>query len=944
MPDQEIRHPSYFLDIIPTLGCHAPCNRFQSTHAILPALSQVLPVNSLLALISLACSWATPEETAELPPAMLSRCVSCHGPAKQRGGLRLDSAAHILRGGDSGPAIAPTQIETSLLLRRVRSTGEDRMPPAGPPLSNSEIEALSLWIGSAKGKETSDERLGHWSFQPLKKAAPPARKDGAKFGNPIDSFVLYKLDQSGLTPSAPADRRTLLRRLYLDLTGLSPSPDELDSFAIDKDPQAYKKRVELLLASPRHAERWARHWLDTVRFAESNGFETNTNRPNAWPYRDWVIKSFWNDLPYDEFVMKQIAGDVLGAPEATGFLVGGPWDQVKSPDPVLTAQQRADELHDMVGTTGSAFMGLTLGCARCHNHKFDPISQVDYHAVTAAIAGTRHGEAAMPPTDTARPRLEALRQERTSLELSLVSLEARARPAVSHLANTDSFKAVPARYVRMTITRSSGAEPCIDEFEVFDVNGKNIAQGSAVTVSGTLAGFAIHQAKHLVDGVYGNDHSWISNQANAGSLMIDLGILATIKEVRWSRDRSGNARTFTDRVPEQYTIEVSTDSQKWQTVASSVDRLPRGRKPTVQQAGPPLTSAEIAVLEKINKQIQMITDEEKTLTGGARVYAGTFTDPGPLRRFNRGDPTQPQEVVTAGVIKALMGSTTIEMASMSEPQRRLALARWIASPNNPLTARVIVNRLWQHHFGEGLVSTSSDFGRNGAAPSHPELLDFLASQLIANKWSLRSIHSMIVTSATYQQSSDIRPEAMAKDAGNRLLWRYQPRRLEAEAIRDGILAVSGNLDLTMFGPGFDLFEPNSNYVKVYTPKKTFGPAEWRRMIYQSKPRMQLDDIFGNFDCPDAGQIAPKRSRSITPLQALALLNSPFMAQQSDLLAKRLEREAPDSSSRIHRLFQLINGRDPDNDEKEGALDLVNHSGLPSLCRAMLNSSEWLFIR
>jgi hypothetical protein len=818
------------------------------------------------------------------------------------------------------------------------------MPPAGPPLTSSEIEALSLWIGSAKGKETSDERLGHWSFQPLKKAAPPARKDGTKFGNPIDSFVLSKLQQSGLTPSAPADRRTLLRRLYLDLTGLPPSPDELDSFAIDKDPQAYKKRVELLLASPRHAERWARHWLDTVRFAESNGFETNTNRPNAWPYRDWVIKSFWNDLPYDEFVMKQIAGDVLGAPEATGFLVGGPWDQVKSPDPVLTAQQRADELHDMVGTTGSAFMGLTLGCARCHNHKFDPISQVDYHAVTAALAGTRHGEAAMPPTDTARPRLEALRRERTSLELSLVSLEARARSAVSHLANTDSFKAVPARYVRMTITRSSGAEPCIDEFEVFDVNGKNIAHGSAVTVSGTLAGFAIHQAKHLVDGVYGNDHSWISNQANAGSLMIDLGILATIKEVRWSRDRSGNARTFTDRVPEQYTIEVSTDSQKWQTVASSVDRLPRGRKPTVQQAGPPLTSAEIAVLEKINKQIQIITDEEKTLTGGARVYAGTFTEPGPLRRFNRGDPTQPQEVVTAGVIKALTGSTTIEMTSMSEPQRRLALARWIASPNNPLTARVIVNRLWQHHFGEGLVSTSSDFGRNGAAPSHPELLDFLASQLIANKWSLRSIHSMIVTSATYQQSSDIRREAMDKDAGNRLLWRYQPRRLEAEAIRDGILAVSGNLDLTMFGPGFDLFEPNSNYVKVYTPKKTFGPAEWRRMIYQSKPRMQLDDIFGNFDCPDAGQIAPKRSRSITPLQALALLNSPFMAQQSDLLAKRLEREAPDSSSRINRLFQLINGRDPENDEKEGALDLVNHSGLPSLCRAMLNSSEWLFIR
>ena len=900
-------------------------------------------MNSLLALISLACSWATPEETAALPPAMLSRCVSCHGPAKQRGGLRLDSAAHILRGGDSGPAITPSQLENSIMLRRVRSTGTDRMPPAGPPLTGNEIEALSRWIESVKGNEAPDERLSHWSFQPLRKGEPPVRKDGTKFGNPIDSFVLSKLEQSGLSPSAPADRRTLLRRLYLDLTGLPPTPDELELFATDKDPQAYKKRVERLLASPRHAERWARHWLDTVRFAESNGFETNTNRPNAWPYRDWVIKSFWNDLPYDEFVMKQIAGDLLGTPEATGFLVGGPWDQVKSPDPVLTAQQRADELHDMVGTTGSAFMGLTLGCARCHNHKFDPISQVDYHAVTAALAGTRHGEAAMPPTEAARPRLETLRRERTALETSLASLEARARPAVTHLTNTDAFTAVTARYIRMTITRSSGAEPCIDEFEIFTTDGKNIAIGAAVTVSGTLPGFAIHQAKHLVDGIYGNDHSWISNQANSGSVMIDLGRLATINEIRWSRDRGANSRQFTDRVPEQYTMEVSTDSKQWRSVASSADRMPRGRKPITQRIGTPLTADEIAILEKSSKRIQVITEEEKVLSDGTRVYAGTFADPGPLRRFHRGDPSQPQEVVPAGVIKGL-GTTSPDMANLPEPQRRLALARWISSPNNPLTARVIVNRLWQHHFGEGLVSTPSDFGRNGAAPSHPELLDFLASQLIAHKWSLRSIHAMIVTSATYQQSSNIRPEAMAKDAGNRLLWRYQPRRLEAEAIRDGILAVSGNLDLTMFGPGFDLFEPNSNYVKVYTPKKTFGPAEWRRMIYQSKPRMQLDDIFGNFDCPDAGQIAPRRSRSITPLQALALLNSPFMEQQSDLLAKRLEREAPDSASRIHRLFQLINGRDPDNDEKEGALDLVNHSGLPSLCRAMLNSSEWLFIR
>ena len=881
---------------------------------------------------------------AEPPQVVASRCVSCHGPTKQRGGLRLDSDGQALKGGDSGSALAPGKPEASAAFQRVKATGQERMPPEGPRLSAAEISELSIWISKLKPDGAGrDERLDHWAFRPLVRPPVPAAGDQNQPANPIDSLVRARLIQAGLTPSPEADRATLLRRLHLDLTGLPPEPAEIDSFVKDPDPGAYGKRVEQLLASPRHAERWARHWLDTVRFAESHGFEMNQARPNAWPYRDWVIRSLWNDKPYDRFVMEQIAGDSLGAPEATGFLVGGPWDQVKSPDPGLTAQQRADELADMAGTTGSAFLGLTLGCARCHNHKFDPISQIDYHAFAAALAGTRHGEATLPGSTKDQPQLEALKRERASIEASIASLEPRLRPPVTHTLNTDAFPPIQARHVRMTITRSAGSEPCIDEFEVIDASGTNLALNAKVSVSGTLPGFAIHQAAHLTDGRYGNDHSWISNKKDSGWLSVDLGKLATIREVRWSRDRGGEERVFTDRVPTVYTLEASPDGQAWTRVGSSADRLTKGRKVLGTVAGAPLSAAELEKLNSASTRLAAIEEKEKTLSAGAKAYAGTFADPGPQKRFHRGDATQPREVIPPGTIRGL-GDGGPFSGDLSEPQRRLALARWIASPTNPLTARVIVNRLWQHHFGEGLVATPSDFGRNGASPSHPELLDWLACELIANKWSLRSIHRLIVMSATYRQAGGMRPECMAKDAGNRLLWRFAPRRLEAEAIRDGILAVSGNLDLAMFGPGFDLFEPNSNYVKVYTPRKTFGPPEWRRMVYQSKPRMQLDDIFGTFDCPDAGQIAPRRSRSITPLQALALLNSPFMAQQAGILSARLEREAADPPARVDRLFLLVNGRLPDAEEKKGALDLAAEAGLPALCRALLNSSEWLFIR
>ncbi len=332
----------------------------------------------------------------------------------------------------------------------------------------------------------------------------------------------------------------------------------------------------------------------------------------------------------------------------------------------------------------------------------------------------------------------------------------------------------------------------------------------------------------------------------------------------------------------------------------------------------------------------------KRLTSFPSVYAGKFVRRPEIRRLHRGDVTQPREPIGRGVSTRIGPGRTIPPDS-SEPLGRLALADWIVDPKNPLAPRVIVNRLWHYHFGEGLVSTPSDFGANGARPTHPELLDWLASELVAKNWSLKAIHRLILTSAAWRQSSASRPEGMAVDAGARLLWRYPPRRLEAEALRDAILAVSGALDLRMGGPGFDLFEPNANYVKVYAPRTVFGPAEFRRMIYQTKPRMELDPVFGAFDCPDGGQVAPRRNVSTTPLQAMGLLHSPFMLQQASLLADRLEREASGLDARVERAFRLAFGRDPAAAELSAAATLARTRGLPELCRALFNANEFVTV-
>ncbi len=823
------------------------------------------------------------------------------------------------------------------------------------------IVALFCWAFNTFAGTTND--VAWWSLKPIKRPAVPVAQGRLATRNPIDLFVAAELRKNNLSPSREADQRTLLRRLYFDLTGLPPSPEDLVAFEKSKSPRAYEEVVEKLLASPRHGESWARHWLDTVRFAESNGFEMNQPRSNAWPYRDYVIRTFNEDKPFDQFVTEQIAGDIFGVDEAMGFLVGGPWDQVKSPDPVLTANQRVDELHDMVGVTGSTFLGLTVGCARCHNHKFDPIPQKDYFAMKAVFEGVKHGERSLRTGDMeARKKELATKQERlTEVETALENFEPLANPLttdavrlpVNARKNLERFAPVQAKRLRFTISRTTSAEPCIDELEVFttEKTPRNIAlatNGTKASASSVYPNSEIHRTEHINDGRYGNGRSWISNEGGKGWVELEFSELVTIAKVLWGRDRE---QRFTDRLALDYKIEVATGADDWRVVASSADRQKFGEEK--KSDSPALASNEAA--KKLLAERAELKPRIAELANGPMVYAGSLdAKPEMTHLLYRGEAMQKREEVKPNALSAVpitfvlntnIGAAIKISADLTEDQqRRLALAQWMVNPANPLTARVMVNRLWQYHFGAGLVATPSDFGKNGARPTHPELLDWLASEFIDHGWSMKHIHRLIVNSATYRQASAARKECVAIDANTKLLWRFPPRRSDAEMIRDSILAVTGKLDLKMGGPGFSFFEANENYVRVYAPRREWPPETFRRMVYGTVVRQRTDGVFGIFDCPDAGQIAPKRSTSTTPLQALNLLNSSFIMQQAGFFAERLQNEAgADPSAQIRRAFALAVQREPDRKEMDASKEFVRDEGLPSFCRAMLNANEFIFV-
>jgi len=884
----------------------------------------------------------------QVAPLLAAKCAACHGTRRQRSDLRVDSRSALLKGGSRGPAVVPGKpAESWLLAAASRLVPEVAMPPEGEPLTRAEVGLLRGWIEQgARGPDASPPAELPWSFRPIVRP-PVGRGAGA-----IDQLIGQTLQDRGLEFSPEADRRTLLRRLMLVLHGLPPTPEEISEFLADDRPEAWERQVERALASPRLGERWARHWLDVVRFAESNGFETNRVRPNAWPYRDYVIQALNTDLPYDQFVREQLAGDALGADAGTGFLVAGAYDLVKSPDVNLTLMQRQDELADIINTTGTAFLGLTLGCARCHDHKFDPVTQRDYYALQGVFAGVQFAPRTLPRANAPEVAAE-LAQWRTDLaavDTELATLRAvalqRDRPQalrgpVNARRNEERFDPFETRRVRFDIRASSGAEPCLDELEIFDVEGNNVAlatQGARASASGTLPGYAIHKLEHIHDGQTGNDHSWISSEAGRGWVQIDFPRPVRITRVVWGRDREGR---FADRLATRYALLAGVGADDWRELASSADREPVGTGDPFEfitrLSGPDAERAKALAARWRAGQARV-----KELSEGPQAWLGTFSQPGVVHRLHRGDPLLQREEVPPGAITALgHGGWTNELP---EQQRRLEFARWLTDPSQPLPARVMANRLWQNVFGVGLVETPSDFGGNGAACVNGPLLDWLAAELIEGGWSLKSLLRQVVTSRTFQQASTPVERGLQVDAEARLLWRFPPRRLEAEAIRDSALAACGVLDSTMGGAGFFLQQVEADNVYRYFPKETVGPAEFRRMVYLHRIRQEQDPVFGAFDCPSGNQVIPRRTRSNTPLQALNLFNSRFTLQLAGLFAERLQREAPASrDQQVERAFLLLLARTPDEFERQAAGEVIDREGLVPFCRALLNASEFLFV-
>ncbi|MDA1051074.1 MAG: DUF1553 domain-containing protein [Planctomycetota bacterium] len=913
-----------------------------------------LTVLFAVVLVSPAVAVETPESDVkevdfarDIKPIFKQHCFGCHGSNKQESEFRVDVRATLLTGGDLGePAVVPGKSDESNLIRLVSGLDPDRvMPPEGERLTEREVSLLRAWIDQgAKMPERPAAKLttDHWSFQPVERPEPPPR-NGNWGANAIDAFIAAKLNEANLSPSPRADRATLIRRLYLVMHGLPPTPEEVDHFVADANDEAYENLIESVLNSPRYGERWAQHWLDVIRFGETHGFETNRERPNAWHYRDYVIQSLNDDKPYDQFIKEQIAGDALGADVATGYLVAGPHDLVKSQDINLTLMQRQDELADIINTTGTTFLGLTLGCSRCHNHKFDPITQRDYYSIQAVFAGVQHADRAVPLSRENQEKLASVTNRVTTLrdQVQRWMSDHGYRTAVDASRNVETIAPIQARFVRFTVLATNSSQPCIDELEIF-AGDKNVALaegGAKASCSSSLPGYEIHKLEHINDGKYGNGRSWISNEAGSGWVEIELPRAETIERIEWARDREGR---YTDRLATQYKIEAAVEPGDWKPIASSGDRLPYAKDASIASINLDGLPDEVAAKGKqLFAELTRAEQERDRLSQSLMIYAGTFVQPGPTHRLYRGEPTAKREEVTPDALEVI-GTLGLETNS-PEQERRVAFANWIANAQNPLTARVIVNRIWQHHFGTGIVDTPSDFGANGTSPSHPELLDWLAVEFMSNGWSIKHIHRLILSSGTFRQANSPNQEAMQVDAAARLLWRFPSRRLEAEAIRDCVLAVTGVLDPIMGGPGFSGFEVELENVRHYFPKKSFGPEDWRRMIYMTKVRQERDAVFGDFDCPDLSQVMPKRSRSTTPLQALNLFNSQFMLQQAELLAKRLEQEAETPEQRIQLAFRLCFGRQPGERELHDAVAIASDHGLTNVTRALLNTNEFLFV-
>jgi hypothetical protein len=877
---------------------------------------------------------------------------------------------------------------------------------------------LSAPAASFTGR-TSPEELW-WSFRPLARPAVPAVRESNWVRNPIDAFVLARLEAMGLTYSPPADRATLVRRLYFDLLGLPPAPQAVDAFCHDPDSDdvAWGKLVDRLLGSPHYGERWARHWLDVVHYGDTHGYDKDKLRPNAWPYRDYVIRSCNEDKPYARFVAEQLAGDML-APNtrdgivALGFLAAGPWDfvgHVELREGTLDKQiTRNLDRDDIVATTLNTFTSLTVQCARCHDHKFDPISQDDYYSLQAVFAAVDRADRPYDPDpQVARRRAELLRR-RADLAEKRQALEARIQAAAS--------PALAAVERRIHELRSASPAPARAEFGYHSqieprqlvTKWLQLDLGQSTPIAhivyvgchdtfnniGAGFGFPVRYKIELSDdaefrgGVFTVLDHTDADVANPG--VEPQGAAAGGQRARYVRvtatklaPRSGDyifalaelsvlapdGRNAAARatVTALDSIEASPRWRKSNVVdgyyfgASPADRLPELAKLLAQRHALRAESLDEPTRQARAELEQACRDADAQLAAlppPSLVYAaatqfppsGNFTasggTPRPIHVLLRGSEKSPKHEVGPGTVSCVppLPSRFVLGPQHAEGDRRAVLARWITDANNPLTWRSIVNRVWQYHFGRGIVETPNDFGRMGALPTHPELLDWLAVEFRDGGQLLKRLHRLILTSATYRQSSAHHDAGARIDSGNQLLWRMNRQRLDAEALRDAVLVASGKWDPRPYGPGFQPFgfqddhSPHYKY-EEYNPD---DPTSHRRSIYRFLVRSVPDPFMEALDCADPSQTVAKRNETLTALQALALLNNPFMVKMSENFADRVARQERDLASQLSAAYRLALGRPPNPDELAVLGDVARRHGLPTACRLIFNMNEFAFL-
>ncbi|MBM3875352.1 MAG: DUF1553 domain-containing protein [Verrucomicrobia bacterium] len=921
----------------------------------------------------------------KIRPVLIEHCYECHSAQakKLKGNLYLDSKAGWQKGGDSGkPAIIPGKPEQSLLIQSVRHEVEDlEMPPKKPKLSDAVIADLMTWVklGATDPRDgvKLEAKRGDktwWSLQPLATKHPHESLDG---------FIRAKLAEKKLTQNPPADPRTLIRRMTYDLHGLPPTPEEVEAFvkAHKASPrQAIEALIDSLLASPRYGERWGRHWLDVTRFGESLGFERNVIVDDLWPWRDWVIRSINEDKPFNQFIREHLAGDVLGKDDpgvevGSAFLVAGPYDDVGNQDKVAQANIRAATLDDIVTAAGSAFLGLTINCARCHNHKFDPIPTEDYYRLRAAFEGVTHGRRVVTTKEeraafaaATKPLNQKLAQIKAELEKLDKDIDARAKAAASTIKATrpkidphgtdESFPATEAKFLRFVIhgfttapagkKRANAPGGKLTEFQVWSNDGRNVALASnGTTAEGAKSTTAedfpeAYGPQYCIDGMTGE--GWFIGEPPV--LTLTFARPETIHRITFINAR-GERGTDESRVagatPCEYEVQTSLDGKTWTTVATDEGREPWTLAHRAAKARHNvITAEETARITALEQQIADVQRQISRVPKLPQIWVGNPEQPKERTFVHKGgDPMKPGEVVAPASLSVLDRVTApYELpADAPEGERRLALAKWITGDQNALALRVLANRVWQYHFGVGLVDTPSDFGSLGSQPTHPELLEFLAARLLANGWRLKALHREILLSETYLQSAAYRESAVRVDKDARLLWRFPPRRLSAEEVRDTMLAVTGKLQLEpMGGPGFRLYKFTQNNVCTYFPLDTHGPETYRRAVYHQNARASVVDVLNDFDLPDIAFAAPKRANTTTPLQALTLLNHSFTLDMAKALAACLQ--AGDAATQAYRTaFQ----RQPTAKEHEAATKLISAHGVEAFCRALLNANELLYL-